>query len=1265
MNESQEWEGATTPLGTSSSGVEGRAKLAPVPKEVKKILACIRGSEALPRETVVSSVVRKLVSKIERQDENEEGDGSCCVAILSSPPSSNQNGENGAENGRNGASHQKLGGGEGKTTIAALATVRGDVRTRYHHGIAWLNLGKQRRQRQNQPPLNLDFEAYSKTLSDICRQVGIKPQTLRLSPVVRTPGENESVTQLKMRGYMQEAHGRMGKLLTSLQRKKSSRSGRETAVSVLVVLDDIIDPSDIQWFQFRRQGESSGDQINDLLITSRLSSIEVPPSSTGEEGGVSSGGNVIPLTIPPLETNEGVRLLLTESDLPINHPLAKNRTARTLVKRCLLHPLTIKFAGRWLSLKRVTSGGQKGIDEILGEIHDAISEGSSENNGDSSNGTNSGNNNGVEVLYTLLNRSMSPLVKGKETKIVRLCFAALMEVFYNETSSSNTLVPLEIANDFFLKVVENEKEILSRDDTFFQSNGRQASKLVPEILGALGIFNITKHTTNIEGSERHESSIQIDHDLIRLFSIRIRHDEGMAHLVKGNIADKRWNEAYVQSYFTQKAKCLWDDIQPDRSRKYALEKMPSHMIRADMFDDAEALLGSESFIRGRFWSLGWTEGTRVHVNDAEAFCTRLLQQQSSLANNDGGDSAVVDPSSKLADACKQLEAVLMEEVARESGGPNGRCSTLEAGRCLHEISVSLARFHLWDEASRFCDSCVELVESNLGPSELVASLLFNSSVMHMEANDFEQSETIIGDCLDMRVKTCGTESILYVRALCQLGETLSLSSDYSAAESCFNKSIGILKVMPARFHLDFGVALYKLGRNHHRRGGYLDEALHCYEEALEFEKNELGLNHIFMSTIMMHIGDLLLDKEDTQQAKHTFKEAMDVLKEADGTTSSSSYELEIKLAIAEGKLHSIADQSDDCIKRYQDALVLLQKHTPSRKRAIAKLLPLIGAEHEKKGNYTAAEKCYGECVNTMKSAYGPFHLDIAETLVNLSGVKSALGEVSRRKKLTCEHDAQATYCLEEAIDIQKSRLGDCCEEVAITLTIFASHLKAIGDYKKSELAYNDAVRILQELEGDTDLSLVDAYLGMADLMKAMSKYGGAMEYYNQCLEIQERVFGEKHDDIASTFYAMGLVWHEEGSYSNALVFFAKSLVMKVHLHGEVHLDVADTYDMMGFVEAKNGELDTSLRRLTDAYKVRKSLGDPLKEADTLINIGNLHRERNEFDMALARYDDCLKIRISELGKNHQSVADVFMAMGNVQSDMENPEDALARYREGE
>lgn len=236
---------------------------------------------------------------------------------------------------------------------------------------------------------------------------------------------------------------------------------------------------------------------------------------------------------------------------------------------------------------------------------------------------------------------------------------------------------------------------------------------------------------------------------------------------------------------------------------------------------------------------------------------------------------------------------------------------------------------------------------------------------------------------------------------------------------------------------------------------------------------------------------------------------------------------------------------------------------------------------------------------------------------------------------------------------------------AITLTIFGAHLKSIGAYKKAELAYNDAVRILQALDGEHDLSLVDALLGIADLMKTMSKYDDAMEYYVQCQEIQESVFGNKHEDIASTLYMMGLTKHAQGSLESALVLFAKALVMQVELHGEAHSSVGDTYDMMGFVEAKNGNLDTALRRLTEGLKVRKSVGDRLKEADTLNNIGNLHRERNEFELALQHYDECLDIKASVLGKNDQSLADVLMAKGNVKSDMEKPQEALEHYREGE
>jgi len=1216
--ESRGWDGVSSrsrPVAGSRS-VGGHA---PVPREAKKVLSCARGSNALPRETVVSNVVRQLVSKIDRgrmisDDDNVKKESHYCVAIISPSDVGSQNGS-----------------GQGKSMVAALTCVRGDIRTRYHRGVAWINMERR--------SLCSNFEAYSEALSNICRQIGIKPTQLHLSPVVRTPGEDATVSDLRMKGYMKEAHAKMSRLLRSLQRSSSRR--RETCehASVLVVLDDVADALDIEWFQFRLEGEnddsgSKGEQINHLLVTSRLRQI---------------GEDTITVTVPPLETKEALQLLLTESDLPSNHPISNNNRAKTLVKSCLNHPLAIKFAGRWLALKRATSGGQKGIDEILVEVNDAIVEGV-EGQAD----TNQSNSrNGEDTLFSLLNRAMSPLVKGKETKIVRLCFVALITVFYKHSCS--TLVPLEIANDFFLKVVENKRDVLLQEDPFFQSNGRQSSKLVPEILGALGIFNITMHTTQVEGSEKeNESSIQIDHDLLRYFSRCIHNDESMHHLVKHS--ESRWHEAYVQSYTHQKAMYLWDDIQPDRSRKYALEKMPSHMIQANMFDDVEMLMQNESFIRGRFWSLGWTEGTKAHVNDAETFCNRL--RTSSLENTND------DFSSRLVDACKQLEAVLMEEVARESGGPNGRCSTLEAGRCLHEIVLSLARFRLWDEASRFCDSCVELVESNLGSSELVGSLLYNSSVMHMEANKFDQAEKVNGDCLEMRVKTCGTENILYVRALCQLGHILSLMSDYNAAESCFNKCIGILKVMPARHHLDFGIILYNLGRNKHRRGNNLNEALHCYEEALEFEKDELGLHHVFISSILTHIGDILLEKEDIQRAKHTFMEALKVLGETNSQLDiSSSIKMKITIDIVGGKLLAIAGQSGKCIEKFQKALSLFQKYTPTKKRKIAQVCALIGAEHERNGNHNAANKFYEDSVGTMKSVFGPFHLDIAENLICLSRVKSALGGERRNKSLYCEHSAQAIDCLEESIDIRKSRLGDS-EETAMTFTVFGAHLTATGDYKKAELAFSNALSILKALEGEPKSSFADALLGIADLMTVISKYDEAMDYYAQCLNIQQSIFGKMHDDIALTLYSMGLARLDEGVYSSALILFAKSLYMRIELHGKSHSAVGDTYDIMGFVEAKSGDLENAQLRLNDALKVRKLLRDRLKEADTLSNIGNLHRERNEFELASKRYDDCLKIRIFELGRNNQSVADVFVALGNVQSDMDNSEEALSHYREG-
>ena len=51
---------------------------------------------------------------------------------------------------------------------------------------------------------------------------------------------------------------------------------------------------------------------------------------------------------------------------------------------------------------------------------------------------------------------------------------------------------------------------------------------------------------------------------------------------------------------------------------------------------------------------------------------------------------------------------------------------------------------------------------------------------------------------------------------------------------------------------------------------------------------------------------------------------------------------------------------------FQDALTLLCKCSPSKKRKIAQVIYFIGAEYKRKGKYHSTEKCYEESLKITK-----------------------------------------------------------------------------------------------------------------------------------------------------------------------------------------------------------------------------------------------------------------------------------------------------------
>jgi hypothetical protein len=127
---------------------------------------------------------------------------------------------------------------------------------------------------------------------------------------VETPCEDAA--DIRRIIQMKEAREAMGKILSNS--KYFSKKKDEERRSILIVLDDIVDESDVDWFVFRHEGNA--EVINDVLVT----------SCKAMEG-------VASVPIPPLSEEEGIELILMEANLQSNHPISKKVELREIVRR--------------------------------------------------------------------------------------------------------------------------------------------------------------------------------------------------------------------------------------------------------------------------------------------------------------------------------------------------------------------------------------------------------------------------------------------------------------------------------------------------------------------------------------------------------------------------------------------------------------------------------------------------------------------------------------------------------------------------------------------------------------------------------------------------------------------------------------------------------------------------------------------------------------------------------------------------------------------
>ena len=307
-----------------------------------------------------------------------------------------------------------------------------------------------------------------------------------------------------------------------------------------------------------------------------------------------------------LDEADAIQLLIQESGENLSQTrMAESPEARSVVRECANHPLAVKSVGRWLNLKHATAGAVGSVEEI----HDDVVKSMDKilKNGDQED---------ADMMYEILNMSLSPAINGEPTNIIKFCFSAFVVVFCDRQHISEfaliedfPMVPMPMAELFFESLLELEENTLLKEGSLFYAQKKDAAVLIPEALSALGVLKViaTYSEPPEDGggdeaeNQGEEKYLQVMHSIQQEYGESLcRDDPSLRELTKD--AEKRWNNAFAGAFLIEDRD--WDSDFPDAALDYALEMLPSHMIRGGMIPAAAELLSNDGFVRGRLFLLG-------------------------------------------------------------------------------------------------------------------------------------------------------------------------------------------------------------------------------------------------------------------------------------------------------------------------------------------------------------------------------------------------------------------------------------------------------------------------------------------------------------------------------------------------------------------------------------------------------------------------------------------------------------------------------------
>jgi serine/threonine protein kinase/Tfp pilus assembly protein PilF len=300
----------------------------------------------------------------------------------------------------------------------------------------------------------------------------------------------------------------------------------------------------------------------------------------------------------------------------------------------------------------------------------------------------------------------------------------------------------------------------------------------------------------------------------------------------------------------------------------------------------------------------------------------------------------------------------------------------------------------------------------------------------------------------------------------------------------------------------------------------------------------------------------------------------------------------------------------------------VQKELSAEPELQADMLTVLGRMYRRLGVFDKAQPLLEQALASGHAAYGPEHVDIAQTLHDLGVVLADKGDY-----------AGAAQRLEQALAMRRRLLGNDHADVAVTLSELGRVYQDLGFNQRAEPLHREALRVRQTVLGEEDRETAVSLSDLASVLRLNGDLDGAEALLRQCLELNRKTRGEVHPNTSATLHDLALIAAARRDYAGADATLRQALDITRKTLGEKHPVVATTLNSLSHVLVAQHRYDEAAAALQDALVIAgPTLGrDHQLFAIYAINLASVQLARHQPVAAEELIREALPIRAGAPG----------------------------------